>query len=211
MNNVLVLSLYLAIRTIAKLLSLSDSTLLDRLNAGESSALEDIIKLYAPVLCRFAEKFLTDHYLAEDIVQETFLNVWRSGKTFVSSESFRGYLYMTTKNGCLKWIRGQERRENKHKAAAALDPAEAEPVLAEIVRSESIALIYRVVSTLTPKMQAIFFLSYREGMTVSEISEHLGMNLKAVKKQKYKTLVILRKKFGNHRESLLSILSLLLR
>jgi DNA-directed RNA polymerase specialized sigma24 family protein len=56
-------------------------------------------------------------------------------------------------------------------------------------------------------MQQVFMLSFREGMSVSEIATELGMDLKYVKKQKYKALVALRGRFANSREPLMSLLT----
>jgi RNA polymerase sigma-70 factor (ECF subfamily) len=68
---------------------------------------------------------------------------------------------------------------------------------------ENLALIYQAVRTLPPKMREVFILSYREGMTVKQISLHLNMKVKAVKNLKYRTLVTLRSKFRDNHASLL--------
>jgi RNA polymerase sigma-70 factor (family 1) len=184
--------------------------LLYRLSQGDPAALEELVNAYFPVLCRFAEKFLPDSSLAKDIVQETFINLWKARKSFESLSGLKGFLYTSTRNGCLNHLRGREREENKHLAASSLDPLEMDSVLTEIVRAESIALIYETVRLMPEKMQEIFYLSFQEGLTVKEISISLDMNIKAVKKQKYKALVILRAKFGSNREPLLALLTLLL-
>jgi len=111
-----------------------------------------------------------------------------------------------TRNGCLDMIRTRSRIDNRHQQAMAGSEEATEPVLAAIIRAESIALIYQAVKAMPAKTQEIFILSYREGMTVSEIAAHLGMNVKAVKKQKYKALVALRGRFANNREPLLGLL-----
>lgn len=182
----------------------------EELPAGVSledpDVLEKLIRSYYAVLCRFAENFLPDASLAEDIVQETFIKLWKSGKSFDSIKALKAYLYTITRNGCLDMIRTRSRMDNRHQQAAAGNEEAAEPVLAAIIRAESIALIYQAVKAMPAKMQEVFILSYREGMTVSEIAAHLGMNVKAVKKQKYKMLVALRGRFAHNREPLLGLL-----
>jgi RNA polymerase sigma-70 factor (family 1) len=182
----------------------------DELSAGFSlkdpDVLETLIRSYYAVLCRYAENFLPDAALAQDIVQETFIKLWKSGKSFDSIKALKAYLYTITRNGCLDLIRSRTRMDNRHQQAAAGGEASTEPVLAAIIRAESIALIYQAVKAMPAKMQEVFILSYREGMTVSEIAAHLGMNVKAVKKQKYKALVSLRGRFANNREPLPGLL-----
>jgi RNA polymerase sigma-70 factor (family 1) len=191
--------------------ALTEKELLHQFSGGDPAALEALVNTYFPVLCRFAEKFLPDSSLAKDIVQETFINLWKTRRSFDSLDSLRSFLFAAARNGCLNHIRGRERQENKHQAASAQNPLEMDSVLTEIVHAEFFALIYETVRLMSPQMQEIFYLSFKEGLTVKEISIHLNMNIKAVKKQKYKALVILRGKFGGNREALLVLLPLLLR
>lgn len=187
-------------------LSLSEEELPARLSLEDPDALEQLIRSYYAVLCRFAENFLPDASLAQDIVQETFIKLWKSGKTFDSVKALKAYLYAITRNGCLDLIRSRTRMDNRHQQAAAGSEDVMEPVLTAIIRAESIGLIYQAVKAMPAKTQEIFMLSYREGLTVSEIAAQLGMNVKAVKKQKYKALVALRGRFANNREPLLTLL-----
>jgi RNA polymerase sigma-70 factor (family 1) len=192
---------------VSELFTLSEEELLSRFSVGDPTALETLIRSYYPVLCRFAEKFLPDASLAKDVAQESFIKLWKSGKSFDSMQALKAYLYTITRNGCLDLIRNRSRLDNRHQQAAADIEEATEPVLTEIIRAESVALIYQAVKAMPVKMQQVFLLSYREGMTVSEIATQLGMNLKAVKKQKYKALVALRGRFAKRREPLLSLVT----
>jgi RNA polymerase sigma-70 factor (ECF subfamily) len=192
---------------VVEVFTLKEKEILSRLSVGDPAALDTLIRSYYAVLCRFAEKFLPDASLAKDVVQESYIKLWKSGKSFDSIQALKAYLYAITRNGCLDMIRNRSRLDNRHQQATANIEEAIEPVLTEIIRAESVALIYQAVKGMPAKMQQVFILSYREGMTVSEIAAHLGMNLKAVKKQKYKALVALRGRFAKRREPLLSLLT----
>ena len=165
--------------------------------------------VYFPVLCGFAEKILPDASLAKDVAQETFIRYWKSENRFDSLNNLKAYLLVSTRNGCLNYLRGRDRQAKTHKAVQDQSPIETDSILTEIVKNELLALIYQTVGEMSPSMQEVFYLSFREGMTVKEISAHLNRNIKAVKKQKYKALVILRTKFGPNRD-LLALLFILL-
>ena len=190
--------------------TIQEEELLPQFSMGDPKALETLIRSYYAVLCRFAEKFLPDASLAQDIVQEAFIKLWKSGKTFASQDALKAYLYTMTRNGCLDMIRSRHRLHNKHQQVAADYEEATPPILTEMIRAESIALIYQVVKEMPEKMQQVFFLSYRDGMSVSEIAAYLGMNVKAVKKQKYKALVALRGRFANQQDPLVIALAALL-
>lgn len=185
----------------------SDEELLQQLASGDSGALEILMRQYYAVLCRFAEKFLPDASLAEDVAQESFIKLWKSGKSFDSLVALKAWLYAITRNGCLDMIRNRHRLHQRHLRAVIPDEEVTQPAIGEIIRAESVALIYEVVQALPKKMQEVFLLSYRDGMTVSQIAAHLGIKLKTVKKRKYKVLVALRGRFDKHHSILLGLLS----
>ena len=137
---------------------------------GDPTALEILIRSYYSVLCRFAEKMLPDASLAKDVVQESFIKLWKSDKTFDSTQALKVYLYTITRNGCLDLIRSRNRLDNRHQQATADVEEAQEPVITEIIRAESVALIFQVIKDMPSKMREILFLSYRDGMTVSEIA-----------------------------------------
>ena len=185
----------------------SDEELLQELSSGDAAALEILMRRYYAVLCRFAEKFLPDASLAKDVAQESFIKLWKSGKSFDSLAALKAYLYTSTRNGCLDVIRSRTRLNERHRRVGVTEEDVTQPTVDEVIRAESIALIYEVVKSLPEKMQEVFLLSYRDGMSVSEIAAHLGINLKTVKKRKYKVLVALRGRFVKHHHVLLGVLN----
>lgn len=174
------------------------------ISEGDPSAFRTLISVYFPVLCAFAEKYTPDAALAKDIVQEVFIRLWSQRPAFQSLGGLKGYLFVAVRNGCLNLIRDRERLEARHQRAAP----EAEDT-APIVESEYIALIYKAVRDLPEKMRVIFYLSYEKGMTVKQISLQLQMNLKAVKRQKYRAVQALQKRLGRRPGSLVLILALM--
>ncbi len=188
--------------------TLSEKELLEGLSKGDPSVLRGIIALYFPILCKFAEKFLPDSSLAKDVSQETFIKLWNSRQSFDSLNALKGFLFVTTRNGCLNLIRGREREVNRHLEIHRRESS-IQPYMTDILLSEKLALIYQFVRSLPGPMQEIFFLSYEEGLTIRQISVRLGMKLKTVKNHKYKMLLHLRRRFGPRYGSLLLLLDLL--
>ena len=191
--------------------SISEQEFLDRLFQKEGAALQMLFETYFPVLCHFAGGFLPDESLAKDIVQETFIKLWHSNRRFDTLAGLKSFLFTVTKNACLNWIRDNKRLEDRHRNAHGLVPDEEDETFNNIVLAESIALIYNEVRTMSPKMQEIFFLSYEHGLSVSEIAAQLNMNVKAVKKQKYKSLAALRTKFSQNPKLLVLLLPLIIK
>jgi RNA polymerase sigma-70 factor (ECF subfamily) len=187
----------------AKETLLTETEKLTRLSQGDAAVFREVIEEYFPILCRFAQQYLPDASLAEDVVQEVFIKLWTARINFDNYKALKGYIFTSTRNGCLNLSRGRDRQEHRLQDAFGQDPGITDSVLTEIVHMENLALIYQAVRTLPPKMREVFILSYREGMTVKQISLHLNMKVKAVKNLKYRTLVNLRSKFRDNHASLL--------
>lgn len=94
---------------------LSDEQLMDHLAGQEEVevALSALYDRYSRTVFGVGVKLLGDSSLAEELVQEVFLKVWRSSHTFDSSRgSFSTWLYRVTRNLASDSYRKQTRRVN---------------------------------------------------------------------------------------------------
>src|SRR5215204_7429820 len=92
---------------------LSDEQLMDHLAGQEEdgAALSTLYDRYSRTVFGVGVKLLGDRSLAEELVQEVFLKVWRSSHTFDSSRgSFSTWLYRVTRNVALDLYRKHTRR-----------------------------------------------------------------------------------------------------
>lgn len=183
----------------AKATLLTETEKLSRLSRGDAAVFREVIEEYFPILCRFAQQYLPDASLAEDVVQEVFIKLWTARISFDNYKALKGYIFASTRNGCLNLSRGRDRQAHRLQDAFGSAPGFTDSVLTDIVHLENLALIYQAVRSMPHKMQEVFRLSYEDGMTVRQISAHLNIKVKTVKTLKYRTLVVLKKRFGNNR------------
>lgn len=177
--------------------TLTEDKLCQGLANGDPRALEDLMKGYSPVLCKYAESFVADSFLARDVVQEVFVKLWQYNGTFDDIPSLKAFLFTVTKNGCLNMLRSRERLNSKHYDAARFNQFEVQPVYDQIVKLEYIAQINQIVQQMPQKMQEVFLLSFEEGLSIAQIAEKLNVTVKTVRNQKYRSLIMLRKQLGS--------------
>src|SRR5215203_6354522 len=93
---------------------LSDEQLMARLDGPEvEAALSKLYDRYSRTVFGVGSNILGDRSLAEELVQEVFLKVWRSSHTFDPSRgSFSTWLYRVTRNVALDLYRRRARRVN---------------------------------------------------------------------------------------------------
>lgn len=133
----------------------------------------------------FAYKLVNNRHDAEDIVQEVFLNIWKSGSGFKNEISFKAYLYLSTRNKCIDFFR-KKKAINQELDSIVLTQEEAD----HIIKNEAYELLYKAIGKL-PKQTKLVIIKSMEGLSVQEVADSLNVSIntvKTLKKNAYKTL-----------------------
>lgn len=145
--------------------------------AGDEDALSELYERYSALVYGAGVRYLGDRELAEDLVQDVFLSVWRSAGSFDPARaSFATWVYRITRNRATDLIRRRRARVRvvgePFVETGGDDPAE------ELSRGFDVAA---ALSRLSPPQREVLDLAYFRGMSQSEISRHTGTPLGTVK------------------------------
>jgi RNA polymerase sigma-70 factor (ECF subfamily) len=88
---------------------MDDKTLFEKIKNGDADAFEQLMRRYYDALCSFAMHLVGVRYLAEDIVQDVFENLWSRRHRIVLQSSLRSFLYISVRNGALNSLRAEKR------------------------------------------------------------------------------------------------------
>lgn len=174
----------------------SQIDLINALKKGDESAYSFLVTFYHKKLCVYALSLTNDYDLAEDIVQNVFISVWKN--RFKLKENFvvKSYLYKSVYNEFIDQYRKQKivlTLEKKYIDALTYiledDDEKSLDRLLKIVKKE--------IEKLPPKCKQTFLLSKEEGLTNIEIAEHLDVSIKSVEAHITKAYAILRKSIGD--------------
>ena len=179
----------------------SDEKLMDLLSGPEvEEALSTLYERYSRTIFGVGLKLLGDRSLAEEVVQEVFLRVWRSSHTFDPSRaSFSTWLYRVTRNVTLDLYRSRARRftavpEGEPYIAATRDSS---PGPQEIVDDSWLSWqISRALEGLSAPHREVIELAYFRGLSQREISRQTGLPLGTVKTRTSGALKRLREGLG---------------
>jgi RNA polymerase sigma-70 factor, ECF subfamily len=166
--------------------ALSDEELMARLDSPElDSALSELYDRYDRTVYGVGVKILGDRSLAEELVQDVFLKVWRSSATFDSSRSsFSTWLYRVTRSAAIDLYRKRAHKVSQipdgetHLLTARDSSAGPQEVVDESWLSWRVS---RALEVLDAPHREVIELAYFGGLSQREISERTGMPLGTVK------------------------------
>ena len=177
---------------------MDDRELLARLGGDEGGAREafDAVfrQWYAP-LVRAADAVVRERAVAEELVQDVMLELWRRRTALAADGTPQAYLFRGVRNRALNHVRhGQVARRGAERAAGPA--AHDAPAPAEVVAQEMDRAVKDALEALTPRCREVFELSRTHGLRYGEIAQTLGVSVKAVEAQMGKALRTLRERLA---------------
>ena len=169
----------------------STRVLFGRLRQGDTAAFDAIFRQWYATLVGVAQGILRDRALAEEVVQDVMLELWRRREELVIGDSPRAYLLRATRNRALNHLR--HLRVEQRGAVYAAGPTEAAPQGASVVVEDELgAALSAAVADLPARCREVFELSRVQGLSYAEIARALDISVKTVENQMGKALRVLR-------------------
>ncbi len=89
-------------------MSRTDDQLMTAVRAGDASAFTELYERHGPVLLTFLARSTGDRALAEDLLQDTFVRVYRARDTYGGEGQFRAWLFTIARRLVIDWRRSQK-------------------------------------------------------------------------------------------------------
>lgn len=177
----------------------SDDALLAHAGAGDEQALAELYDRYGGLAYGLALRVLRDRSLAEDAVQEGFLNVWRNASRFDGGRApVAGWIMTLVHRRAVDLVRRAERERRVTIARSQVElEIESPSVVEEALRRESRKTVRAALRRLPAEQRGLIELAYYEGLTQTEIAERLELPLGTVKSRTFAGLSRLRALLGD--------------
>ena len=164
-----------------------DVALIERILAGDETAFESLIRKYRKQVHAQALRNIDDFQIAEDIVQEAFVQVYQRLETLEDPKLFPKWLYVIVNRLCIAWHR-KNRLQTQPLEETDISEIETEAysryVASEHARTTAEAqrdLVQKLLAKLKESDREVITLHYFEEMTSSEIGTFLGVSENTVK------------------------------
>lgn len=158
----------------------ADLVTVERIASGDRQALAELYARYRVPLFHYALQFTPDRGLAEEVLQDVFVAVWRGAHTFERRSRVQAWLFGITRRRAWKALRRY--------APETLDIEEAQTLAAPGPGPEQAALdnatyeeLAAAIAKLAPTHREVLLLSYVHELTYQEIAEVLRVPMGTVK------------------------------
>ena len=170
----------------------SDEQVFEAFRAEEQGAYRELIERYHDDLLRFLTRMVGDRAAAEDIFQDTFLQVHISAASFDSSRRFRPWLFTIAANKARDYLRKKNRRKTVE-LSAPIKKSEPGSSFVDLLEvdvpapdaamdlSERDEMVQEALGQLGPALREVLLLAYFQRLSYAQIAEDLGIPLGTVK------------------------------
>ncbi len=150
---------------------------------NDQQAYNELFLHFYPSLYQLAISFLKSGHLAEEAVSDVFIKLWKKRAGLLRIHSLKLYLFITTKNVSLNYLRRDKRHtiqtENYRVQLQSIyfDPEQL------MLTAEMVARVHKAINSLPPRCQLVFKLVKEDGLKYREVAGLLNLSVKTVENQ----------------------------
>ena len=176
-----------------------------KLQEGDEDTYVFIFQKYYIPLCSYARRYVGRKDVAEELVSDTFFNIWSNRTTLEIHSSLKGYLFHAVCNNSLNYLRKLKKEESLDDYFKDISSENFGFIIsADELPSDSLIMkdltetIDKAVEMLPSQQQTVFRLKRYEGKKNREIAEIMSLSIKTVEMHQAKALLILREKLKEY-------------
>jgi RNA polymerase sigma-70 factor (ECF subfamily) len=162
----------------------SDEVLIRRIANGDQLAMRTLFARHRLAIYRWLLRLVDDEALADDLLSDVFLDVWRKAGSFERRSSVSTWLLAIARHKALSARRRRSDVElNNDLASMVADPADSPELVLEKKKREE--LLRHSLARLSPEHGEVIDLTYYHGKSIKEIAEIVGINEATVKSRTF--------------------------
>ncbi|MCK9342554.1 MAG: RNA polymerase sigma-70 factor [Massilibacteroides sp.] len=162
----------------------SEKELLLLIAKGDQRAFADFYDLYYKQIFRVSYYYMKNATACEEVVNDVFFALWKSRTKLVEIENLRTYIYVSTRNTCLKALRIEDKNPLLFdELPIQLDFEESEETEGAIHFKEMNHMLQQAVAQLPERCREIFILTRLEGMKTKEVAKILSISESTIRGQ----------------------------
>jgi RNA polymerase sigma-70 factor (ECF subfamily) len=159
-------------------MDITDGQLMQGIAAGDEAAFRTFMQRHTKLVMQTLYRMLHEPADAEDVMQETFLQIWQKGDRYDPTKaSPAGYLTLIARSRAMDLLR----RRRPDQPPDQVDPSFEYDISLGLVRDESVKRVRAALSQLPVEQRKVIRLAFLTGMTHERIADILHVPLGTVK------------------------------
>ncbi|MBR8535868.1 RNA polymerase sigma-70 factor [Carboxylicivirga sediminis] len=151
-----------------------------RISQGDQLEFAHLMSTYNSGLYSFARGFVNSSEVAEEIISDVFLKLWKNRGKLLEIEDLKNYLFIAVRNSCLTAIKRKKQNEIKLDELPSYYIDRIEVPKEEGFDSELIDALNEAIDCLPPKCKLVFSMAKLQGFKRKEIANVLNISEKTV-------------------------------
>jgi RNA polymerase sigma-70 factor (ECF subfamily) len=177
----------------------NEKELLLLVSQGDREAFQGLYTTYYPQIQRYISLFEPSGRVLNELTQDVFVRLWEKRSRLGKVDSFKGYLFMMTRNVVFNYIRALKLRQRVKELDESIASAGGEPE-SELLFKQYYNLALEAMEKLPPGRHKILKMSIDDGLGLDEIAAQLKITRSGVKKQLYAATAFIRQYLQEHGE-----------
>src|SRR5262249_53694473 len=162
--------------------------------AGDRQALAQLLQSIQEALHRYLVRLVNDEHLADDVLQEVFVLIWRKLRWLRDPELFRPWVYRIASREAFRRLKKERFWSRRLRDPLLETMVQEEPP--ERVPQEWLDQLPSHLAALSPASRAVLLLHYLQGLTLGEVANVLALSPGTVKSRLAYGLATLRHRLG---------------
>lgn len=164
-------------------MSYSDKEICHQLQNDDKDILKHLFDIYYENLVRYSISLISSNEVAEEIVQDVFVNIWNNRKQFNIESSLKSYLFTSVRNRSINHLKSKYQKV-KHQDISETRNLQDALLADQNIQAEQLnEIISEAINQLPEKCRIIFNLSRNSDLTYNEIANKLNISNRTVQAQ----------------------------
>ncbi len=179
----------------------SDLTLWLEMINGNESAFSELFELYYQMLVGYVFSFIKEESMAQDCVQDVFLDLWTYRTKLQNTVLVKPYLLAATRKRAARKLEKDRiffKSSNTEAIEFGLDFTIEHRLIADELQEAQVAKLNQILNSLPARQKEALYLRYYQGLNPQQISEILEVNYQSVNNLIHRAILQIRNQWGGN-------------
>ena len=177
----------------------NESELLKQISQGDRAGFKTLYTSYFSYVQRYISLFESSKASLDELTQDVFVRIWEKRAYLANVETFKGYLFMVTRNVVFNYLRGLKVQQKVKELDEAVEK-EGSALEDQLLYRQYYRIALEAMEKLPPGRRKVLKMSIDDGLTLDEIAAELKITRAGVKKQLYAATAFVRQYLSEHGE-----------